>query len=157
MADQLRELTVSMESYEGRVLAEHVADNPICALCVDPTVPCLVLTWRKNPTSAQTRCLLDQMIEIFASEGLSNLLGDDGPLVAVSEADLRWITDDWMPRAMKAGLRAVASVVPYSYFGQLALEPIQDRSPMGIVRRTFYSVSDAKRWLAEQSTQRGGL
>jgi len=145
---------VAAESYEGRVVSEGVADNPICRLMIDPTIPCLVLHWRKNPTSLQLRFVLESVIEIIQAEALPSLMGDDGQLLRISPEDQIWISQNWMPRAVLAGLRAAASAVPFSNLGKFSLDPIHISAPQGLAINSFDRVDDAKRWLRDQSRTR---
>ena len=81
---------------------------------------------------------------------LTKILGDDSGLEAISAEDRRWITDYWLPRAIAAGLRCVASKTPSSYFGRLSVENIHSAMPTGIRVRSFDEIDAARDWLQAQ-------
>lgn len=138
---------VAAESYDGSQIAMNVADNPVCSILLNLTVPCLLLSWRKSATSLQLRFVLETVLRILEAERLEKLIGDDCGIHSMEPADQDWIAHDWMPRAMDAGLHAVASVVPFSYSGQRAIEPVHASVPPGLAIQSFESVEEAKRWL----------
>ena len=49
---------------------------------------------------------------MIAAQRASKLLGDVEALQPNSAADHDWLAQDWIPRAVKAGLRFVALVTP---------------------------------------------
>jgi hypothetical protein len=127
-----------------------VADNPVCSILLIPTVPCLLLSWRKNATSLQLRFVLEYVLKILEAERLHKLIADDGGILSMSAADQEWIVQKWIPRAMHAGLRAVATAVPFSDLGRRAIEPIHASIPPELVIQSFDSVEEAKHWLRNQ-------
>ena len=63
--------------------------------------------------------------------------------------DQKWVVDDWTPRAVAAGLRYTAFVLPTSVVSKMALQ----RMNQTIADRTlemayFDNLEDARRWLA---------
>lgn len=147
--EQLR-AAVAAESYDGSQMVMNVADNPVCSILLNPTVPCLLLCWRKSATSLQLRFALEHVLEILEAARLDKIIGDDGGILSFSAADQEWIVRNWMPRAMRAGLRAIATAIPFSYSGRLALEPIHASVPAGLALQSFESVDEAKRWLRNE-------
>ncbi|MBL8272017.1 hypothetical protein [Steroidobacter sp.] len=141
---------VAAESYEGKLVSESVADNPVCRLLIDPSVPCLLLHWRKDATSLQLRFILESVIMILQAEALQYLIGDDGHILRIGPDDQSWIAKDWMPRAVSAGLHAAASTVPFSHLGKFALESIHAGVPAGLAVGSFEHLEHAKRWLRDR-------
>jgi hypothetical protein len=43
-------------------------------------------------------------------------------LAMIHAEDQAWVVEDWMPRAMAAGLRVAASKSPASYFGKISVD-----------------------------------
>jgi hypothetical protein len=137
------------ESNDGRALADNLADNPICVVSRDDGVPCLVVQWRGYATSAQIRFIHECLVRIIERDRVSRILGDDTALVAVPAEDQDWIIWDWMPRAIAAGLRFVASKSPDGYYGRTSVNRIQTTISQKLKVRSFDSLADARAWLRD--------
>lgn len=61
--------------------------------------------------------------------------------------DQTWITENWLPRAIEAGLRAGASKRPAAYFAQRSVARILSAAPPGVALNVFNDINDAKAWL----------
>lgn len=138
---------LATESSDGRALAENLEDNPICTVCYDPSVPSLLVRWRSYATSAQIRYIHECLIRLIRKHRVSKILGDDFDLVSIAAIDQHWIAREWMPRAIAAGLRTVASVKPRAYFGQTSVNNILSFLPAGLAIRSFESLREARDWL----------
>ncbi len=144
--DHLKHL-LAREPGNGHLLAANLEDNPICTVSYDHSVPCLMVRWKCYTTSTQIRYIHECLIGLLKKHGVSKILGDDTDLVNIGDADQRWITGDWMPRAVSAGLRAAASVRPRAHFAQISIEQILSFVPIGLVIRSFNSRHNARQWL----------
>ena len=104
-------------------------------------------SWKGYATSAQLRYVLECIIEMLHSRGLTRILGEDTALPTILAEDQRWIAEDWMPRAAAAGLLAIASKRPATYFGQVAVESVLRVIARGVSVRLFDNVEEARAWL----------
>ncbi len=147
--DILRQLaqTVRTESSDGARLDSNLEDTPICRLTLERSVPCVFLTWRRYATSAQLRFIHEQVLQLLRREGLSKILGDASSLAVIHVDDQHWIREDWMPRAAEAGLKAAATMTPYTFFGKQSVDKVQSGEPAGLKLRTFDSLDEARGWL----------
>jgi hypothetical protein len=146
---RLAQLTrlVEKESIDGVKLLENPNDNPICSLSYDEAIRCVTIVWRRYPTSAQFRFIHEAMIEMLAQYKAKKILGDDSDLPIVHAEDQKWISEDWLPRAKAAGLKAAATKVPFSFFGKLSIGLIQSRLAKEIAIRAFPNIHQARTWL----------
>jgi hypothetical protein len=135
------------ESGDSHALADNIADNPICTVSYDPDVPCLVVRWKRYATSTQLRYIHECLIRLIKTHGVSKILGDDTDLVNIAATDQHWIVQDWMPRAMAAGLKSAASIKPRAYFGQTSINRILSFLPAGLAIRPFDNYEEGKNWL----------
>jgi hypothetical protein len=78
---------------------------------------------------------------------VSKVLGDDTALVSVGSEDQDWIIWEWMPRAIAAGLRVIASKSPNSYYGRTSVNRIQAVISPKLRVRSFDDLADAREWL----------
>jgi hypothetical protein len=146
--DELRERLRS-ESSDSRQLLLDIQENPICRVLVDESIPCVSIAWKRYATSMQLRFVHESALELLRVRGLTKILGDDSNMPIIHEQDQAWIVDSWMPRAIQAGLRAVASKAPTSRFGQFDLARIQSAAPPPLILRSFESLDEARSWLRD--------
>jgi hypothetical protein len=135
------------ESGDGSVLARNLEDNPICTVSYDPGIPCLAVKWKQYATSTQLRYIHESLIRLIKKHRVSKILGDDMDLVSIAAVDQNWIAHNWMPRAITAGLKSVASIKPRAYFGQISVGRILSIVPVGLVIQSFDHFEDARNWL----------
>jgi hypothetical protein len=140
---------IEKESNDGRALAENLADNPICVVSHDDSVPCLFVEWKGYATSAQIRFIYECLIGLIERNRVSKVLGDDTALVAVSSEDQDWIIWDWLPRAIAAALRFAASKNPKGYYGRTSVNRIQQIISQKLKIRSFDKLADARAWLRD--------
>lgn len=143
---QLRKL-VQAESSDGLKLLSSPEDNPICSIAVDASIPGIVVTWKDYATSTQLRFVHEHILHMLKTHGLSKILGDDTALQTIHGEDQAWIIQDWMPRAIRAGLRAAASKSPTAYFAKLAVTSVQAAAPEALALSVFSDTAEARKWL----------
>jgi hypothetical protein len=144
--DGLRHI-LAAESSDGRALAGNLEDNPICTVSYDPSIPALMVRWKSYATSAQLRYIHECLIRLIRKHRVSKILGDDSDLVSIAAVDQHWIAREWMPRAIAAGLRTVASIKPRAYFGRTSINNILSFLPDGLAIRSCESLREAREWL----------
>src|SRR5579859_3578648 len=142
--ERLRRLAAA-ESRGGKSLAANIEDNPVCAISVDREVPCVVLVWKRYPTSAQLRFIHESVLDLISRYGLRKILGDDTDLPTLHDDDQDWITGNWMPRAVAAGLRFGAYKRAEAYSGKAARARILALAPAGLTLRACDDLMDARR------------
>jgi hypothetical protein len=60
---------------------------------------------------------------------------------------VRWVRDNWWPRAIAVGLKIGANKHPEAHFGKVAIEKLQASAPGGFLIRTFEDIESAATWL----------
>lgn len=87
-------------------------------------------------------------MEVFINYGADKWLSDDRLNSAVPTADLEWSVNDWMPRAIAAGWRYWAIIMPDKVAGQWTMNRIlTNHEDVRAEVRVFDSVDDALHWL----------
>src|SRR5262249_8342635 len=142
---------VEAESSDGIKLLRDLSDNPICSVTFDANVPCISLLWRGYATSIQFRFIYESVLRLLEKEGVSKILGDYSALPTIHSEDQSWMAQNWMPRAVAGGLRALAQKYPESHFGKVSLRSAQSVAPAGIEMRSFDSLTEAREWLRKIS------
>ncbi len=138
---------VAKESIDGGKLLENPSDNPICSLSYDETIRCITIVWRRYPTSVQLRFIHEAMIHMLAQYKANKILGDDSDLPIVHAEDQRWISENWLPRAKAAGLKAAAAKVSSSFFGRVSIGIIQSKLAQEVAIKAVPNIHQARTWL----------
>lgn len=83
-----------------------------CDVDFDDRTGCVTMAWRSFTSSAQFRADNERVLGALVARRAACLLGEIEALGRIPEADQRWLSDDWIPRAIRHGLRRVALVTP---------------------------------------------
>jgi hypothetical protein len=137
------------ESHDGARLVQHPYDNPVCKLSHNKNANCIEVVWRKYATSPQLRYVHELILCMLVQYSVSKILGDYTDLPIIHAEDQRWIVEQWLPRAMAAGLEAAASEISMTFFGQVAIGAIQSTLARKVQVRNFRDVHSARRWLKD--------
>ena len=125
-----------------------------CAIDYDGQVPCVTMVWKGYATSAQFRAANERVLAAIQERGASKLLGDAKEFVLIGADDQMWLASNWIPRALQAGVRKIALVMPRFYFNRVAVYTVTQRLSGEFARNLvrieyFDSRVAARNWLAE--------
>jgi hypothetical protein len=119
----------------------------------DPSVPCITATFNGFMNSEQFRNFLnlglDHLIEKSKQHQHILWLADTSKHVVQPDKDTKWVADEWNPRAMKAGIRHVAFVLPENVFGNMSVKKYADNSQKkgdDMIVQMFGDLNSAKNW-----------
>ena len=94
------------------------------------------------------RKLLTASAELLETHRATKYLSDDRSNVVVAPEDVEWADENWYPRAIKAGLKRWALVLPATTVGTVQARTIlEDRRKRGLEVEGFDSVEAAMTWL----------
>ena len=120
-----------------------------CTVGYDAEVPCVIMTWKGYATSRDFREANERILGVLAERNTSKLLGDIKEFVLIGADDQHWLSTNWIPRAMEAGLRTVAMVTPVFYFNRVAVESVgRTLDPETLVLQHFDTRETARQWVA---------
>ena len=100
--------------------------------------------------SVQTiKLVLDAGLEIIRKERATRWLSDTREMAVMTAEAQRWCTEDWWPRALAAGFRWLAVLLPQSTMAKLAIDESVRPSDEHAESETRYfsDVEAAKAWL----------
>jgi hypothetical protein len=98
--------------------------------------------------TAESHAVLDSAMRAMTDHQGSRWLFDGRDMKAIKQSDLRWITEVWLPRALAAGLRVAAIVMPTSHSAMKNIDDMAKAAEDEIEVRYFSSVENAREWLA---------
>ncbi len=106
--------------------------------------------WKGYASSEDYRIIADKTLALLVEKGAADLLTDTRGMEVILPDDQAWTEADWVPRAMAAGLRRMAVVMPEKAVAQLSVARLSDRvdfETIGLERVFFDSVEKARAWL----------
>lgn len=120
-----------------------------CTVGYDAEVPCVIMTWKGYATSREFREANERILGVLSERSASKLLGNIKEFVLIGADDQHWLSSNWIPRAVEAGLRTVAMVTPVFYFNRVAVESVgQTLDPEALILQHFDDRDAARQWLA---------
>jgi len=92
---------------------------------------------------------LDKAIELIKEKKAHKCFIDDRNAPVIDPVDLEWFSTNWGPRAIAAGLRWMAVVMPSTLLAKMQIDRKTKASPApaGTEMRYFDHVDEAKTWL----------
>jgi len=124
-------------------------ETPYILIRWDAEGPWVYVLWKAWAPSVEYRAAQELVITALRENHASRNLIDSKDSRVVTEADQRWLIEDWMPRAAAAGRRWTAIVLPTSPLGRTIAENI-DKHPRSVNTEVahFETVEDAAAWLS---------
>ena len=130
------------------------ADHPYLSILWDRQNSCVRAEFKSFATSAEFRSGTTEILDAIRERHAGSLISDNRRLELVTSEDQLWIRDTWVPLAVDAGLKRIAVVVAHHGLGRYASQEIINRFPnMVFVTRTFDSVDEAVKWVADDHKQ----
>ena len=111
--------------------------------------PWVLAEWKSWANSAEYRAAHEVILGAIRDHRAPRLLIDARNARVISEADQEWLNTNWIPRAVAAGRRWTAIVMPTSALMKTIVESIDKRPARSTVAvRYFDTVDEAKAWLS---------
>jgi hypothetical protein len=106
--------------------------------------------WRAFANSAELRAALLTGIQAIRDHRAAAYVSDARKIRLIVRDDQEWIKEKWMPLAVSAGLKRIAFVTAPTGLGKLTIEDVSGLVNHGALQsRTFYSMTEARKWVAE--------
>jgi hypothetical protein len=97
------------------------------------------------------RSLLERGLDLLERNQCVKWLSDDRGNGPLKPADAEWSTNHWSPRAMAAGWKYWAVVLPEKVLGQMNMKRfIEGSAEHGRIAQSFTDARAAMRWLEER-------
>ncbi len=130
-------------------------DNEFVTVAYDPEAGIVHHEMHRFVVSAIFRQALDAGLELMRTHRASKWLSDDRRNGALSNDDVEWARLDWRPRALAAGFRTWAMVLPEVVVGKMRTRRIvEDARRSGLTVEIFDDPVAARRWLEDQPAAR---
>lgn len=142
-------------------MAVH-ADWPFVVIHWEPVVQTVWMQWRHSAQGEPLQRALNVGLDLLTQRSGKSWLSDHRHVGTLGPVDRLWISQDWLPRAGRAGLRHLATVTPRaSVVPVLTLNSVlegraaPESTEPGITNAYFHNVEAALLWLRRQSSLPG--
>ena len=124
-------------------------ETPYILIRWDAEGPWVYVKWKAWANAAEYRAAQEVVLVAIRENQASRHLIDSTDRRVLTGDDQRWLVEDWMPRAVAAGRRWTAIVLPTSALVRTIEENI-DRYPRPnlVMVEHFETVDDAAAWLS---------
>jgi hypothetical protein len=109
----------------------------------------VLVVWKEWADSAEYRAAHETILMAIRENHASKNLIDATQSKVVSDSDQRWLIDNWIPRAVAAGRRSTAVVMPRSALGRTISENIDKAAPSDVTQVEYFdTAAEAAAWLS---------
>lgn len=127
-------------------------DEPFLTLSWEEDGGIVRAQWKNEVTSEPMRQGLERGLDLVKLKSAQHWLVDSRSLGSIDPADVKWVNDHWMPRAVDAGLRFMAFVMAKKVVMQLTMKSFIARiNERDLTTAYFDDVDAARDWLRSQS------
>ncbi|RYZ02088.1 MAG: hypothetical protein EOO73_33265 [Myxococcales bacterium] len=120
-----------------------------------PALSAMINTWSGFLKGDEYRGRMERVLELVSRHGVDRVLADVSRIRSLIAEDRDWTNEVWAPRAVAAGMRAMAVVLPSNVFAQLGVTRVVEK--LGDVQMStaqFDDALDAQRWLESPEASR---
>lgn len=151
LATQTTEDHEHVELAHGLLLLS-VMTNPNFSITFNSASRCVEFTWNNFVKDESFHEGCNAMIAALKKHSTSKLICDSRRYTVVDPADQLWSIQDWLPRAIAAGLTTFAVVMPESVVGKLSVQNVindKKHTPkeLSLTREMFNTLEDARSWV----------
>lgn len=127
-------------------------DNEYVTLWCDPETSLIRYQYHQFTTGEPFRELHNATADAIAKYKCSKVISDDTRLGIAHPKDVAWTTETLFPRAIKAGWKYWAIVLPTKITGKRSMNRIASAcADKGLCVETFTSMQDALRWIESKN------
>jgi len=114
----------------------------------DPTSKLVLVEWEGWADSAEFEALLDAEIRALSEHHASRLLADCRRQKVLHPDDQERADNEWLPRALVAGLKRFAIVLPNSVLAAMNVQDRLGKVPSATLDIAYFEgVDEARAWL----------
>jgi hypothetical protein len=112
----------------------------------------VVMRWEGYANSQQFREGTELMLKTLTENQADKVLADIEDMVLIGTQDQKWLDNEFLPRAIEMGFKALAIVRPKAYFNKVAVESVSYKVDEEKLKISFFDgLGKAKEWLKEVS------
>ena len=122
-------------------------DEPYLSIRWRSVPQILFAEWKGFATSEEFRAALLKGVQAMREHHVVGYVSDARKAKVFVDEDLRWVSEVWLPQAVKAGLKRMAMVTAEEGLGKALIEDVaKEIDNHGLSMRRFNSVAAATVW-----------
>jgi hypothetical protein len=134
----------------SRGYAVYFSRYGVAVVTWDPTMRAVHTEAQSWADPSEMAAVLEAGLQGLTEQGGSRWLADGRNMKAIKQSDQDWIVEEFFPRAVAAGLRRVALVIPKNDLAITTFDQLMHRLPAGKVEVAYFpTVDEARSWLTE--------
>jgi hypothetical protein len=134
----------------SRGYAVYFSSYGVAVVTWDPTLQAVHTEAQSWADPSEMAAVLEAGLQALTEHGGSRWLADGRSMKVVKQSDQDWIVQEFFPRALAAGLKRIALVIPESGLAMTTLDQLVHRLPASNLEVAFFpTVDEARSWLKE--------
>lgn len=126
-------------------------DDSFLMISWEPKDQIICAQWKDDVGGEPMRRGLDAGLELIIEKKARKWLVDSRRLGAIDPADVKWVNDNWIPRAVGAGLAYMAFVLAQKVVMQLTMKSFIARIDERELGNAYFDdIEAARAWLRER-------
>jgi hypothetical protein len=122
-------------------------DEPYLSIRWRSVPQILYAEWKGYATSEEFRAALMKGVQAIREHHVVGYVSDARKARVFVAEDVQWVSEVWLPQALKAGLKRMAMVTAEAGLGKQIIEDItKEIDNHGLAMRKFNSVASATVW-----------
>lgn len=123
-------------------------DIPQVTVSWDEDLKAIISQWKAYSEGEIYRAAMDKGLDLLKQKKCGKVLVDSRLLRVVNQDDQKWTIENWTPRALAAGLRYSAFLIPKSALAQMSLKRmVNNFQGFSVENAYFDNVEEAREWL----------
>ncbi len=123
--------------------------NDDCTIYYDSGLSIVHVDWNDKmakPSGFIQAC--EFALQLMIEKNVYKMIADNSKVPVVMRENQSWLTDDWFPRAINAGFRYSAVIVPNNKFVEYTIKKIEHNINNNLFTvQYFTNVEEARAWL----------
>lgn len=113
----------------------------------DDVIEAVVIRWNSFAQAEDFRVPLEKMIELAVIKKAKKALSDSSHTLLLAE-DAKWLSEDWLPRLLNAGIQYTATVTPERTNTNLSVSKAIGKDTTILRHHEFEDIHNAVSWLS---------
>jgi hypothetical protein len=123
-------------------------EAPSLSIEWDAEARSVMLQWKRSVRGEPFRSGMDEGLRLLEWMRAERMLTDLRDIGTIAPATLRWVQRDWIPRAVVAGLRKLASIHPRKAIARRGVQRVMGADQGGqLEMESFDTPEQARAWL----------
>ncbi|MBP1960879.1 hypothetical protein [Paenibacillus aceris] len=113
----------------------------------DDVIEAVVIRWNSLAQEEDFRVPLNKLIELAVIKKAKKALLDKSPSLVLAE-DAKWLSEEWLPKLLNAGIQYTATVTPENTMANIDMRAAVGKDTTKLRYHDFEDIHNAVGWLS---------